>query len=327
MKKVFSFLLAVMLLVSFSVSAFAAGNVSKRESTAVTEVKEAVDANGVDVVENVTVSNLADTDPATAAFIESFDNYFETDEGLQKAAGENGVEVGSVFEVEAGESVAYPVSFDFVVDHADIVVALLHITENGFEELPFEKDGDNIKAELPENGKYMFVAQMGLPGAPGSNSFVVNAGGTKFVASAEVKTEPAVVEIKTGDDVDPDSLVVITRGDEKYSLSKSEREIYTAAVEELVSNYDAFVASHPEFEGTAPSSGFFVDGVGENSSKNLPAEVTLEVLDADIISGLLVLADGEWQSVDITVNEAKGEMSFMLSQFGVYVIVSEAAAD
>jgi hypothetical protein len=326
MKKVFSFLLAVMLLVSFSVSAFAAGNVSKRESTAVTEVKTAVDANGADVVENVKVTNLVDTDPATAAFIESFDNYFETDEGLQKAAGENGVEVGSVFELEAGESVAFPVSFEFVVDHADIVVALLHITENGFEALPFEKDGDNIKAELPENGKYMFVAQMGLPGAPGSNSFVVNAGGTKFVASAEVKTEPAVVEIKTGDDVDPDSLVVITRGDEKYSLTKSERDIYTAAVEELVSNFDAFVAEHPEFEGTAPSSGFFVDG-GANASKNLPAEVTLDVLDADIISGLLVLVDGEWQSVDITVNEAKGEMSFMLSQFGVYVILSEAAAD
>lgn len=322
MKRVLACLLAVMLLASLSVSAFAVGNISGNESVTAQEVKSAADADNNDVTENLTLNQTAyDEDEQLAAFVNNFEKVFEENSDLQAAAGESGVEVASAFTL-SGEGVSFPVKAELKVASGSKFVALMYNDNGKWIVVPAEIEGDTVKAELPGEGIYALIGTYSIGPSANGNTYIITHS-TQFVDSAEVEGPPMLVHAYSESGAEVRSFLVITPYDEKYSLHQINRDRFTDETDELTNSFAEFVAINEEFAGTAPSDAFFASS-NDPSNLELPAEISMTIEDSDIFRFLLVYKNGEWSKVDASV--ANGELSFTLRALGTYVILSEAAA-
>lgn len=321
MKRILSCLLAVLMLASLSVSAFAEGNVSKQPSTEVEELVSAVDAKNEDVTEKLEILQLRYSDrDELIALIENFNEIFDGIEGLRTATEKYGVEIGSAFLVK-GEGVSYPVNAEFKLKDEAKYVTLLHLNGDKWEIVPSELDG-GLKAELPEAGLYAIVAHMSHGPSADGNTYVIKTP-SEFIDSVEVPGEPVVVKAAGAQGEKLESMLIVTPFDEKYSLDEDERVRYTKEVEDLLANFDKFLEQRPEFAGTAPSESFDVSAINPQGLK-LPASIVLDIDDSDIFKALIVYKNGRWQKVDAFIND-DGQLCFTLRTLGSYVVLSEAA--
>ena len=317
MKKAISILLVVLMFASLSVNAFAVGNISKQESASMTEVASAQDTDGADVKANASLhTETAESNSDVAAFIAEFDSIYSSNEELQKAAKNRGVEVASAFSADFGEA-KMPVKAEFKLSHPNLFVAVMQFIDGEWKVLPSELKGDTLSVEIPANGLCTVVALVPHAG-PSTHQETVET----FIPSTG-NTVTTVVTVVDADNQNVTPKLIVTPYDKKYSLDQDDRNTFNAETKAMDESFEAFVAAHPEFEGTAPSDSFYVSADNPKALQ-LPAQVTVSLENSDIFSALLVYANGEWKQVDAAV-DASGNLSFSLNLFGTYIVLSQAA--
>ena len=170
MKKVLSCLLAVLLLASFGVMAFAEEVVPSVEPAAgVPEVSAATDAEGNDVTSAIVITDCADKDTlpeekqeqldAAAAAFKDLEALLAENEELKALVGDNKVDMESLFDISVeGDDIVLPVELSLELVNPDNFAALLHFVDGAASVVEAEVDGDILKMVLEEAGVYAVLA-------------------------------------------------------------------------------------------------------------------------------------------------------------------------
>ena len=153
MKKTLSLLLAVLVLASFSVVAFAAPS---PEAEGAPELSKAVDANGNDVTDALVVTAVTDKEELSEDAQEELDEAVEALMVLTAAMGK--VDVSDVFYVEAKEEIAFPLTLEFKIASPDDFVALLHFVDGNWVLVPATVAGDAISGEVDSLGAFAVLS-------------------------------------------------------------------------------------------------------------------------------------------------------------------------
>lgn len=169
MKKVLSCLLAVLLLASFSVMAFAADPVPSVEAEEVVPaVAEALDADGNDVASSIVITDYADKDTLPEAAQEQLDGaaealkdlaaIIEGNEDLKELVGDKDVDVESLFDISTVGEVSLPVDLKLELDNADNFAALLHFVDGEATLVETEAEDEAVSLVLEEVGSYAVLS-------------------------------------------------------------------------------------------------------------------------------------------------------------------------
>ena len=169
MKKVFSCLLAVVLLASICIVAFADDVVPSVEPAPVgPSISAAVDADGNDVTDAIVITDYADKDTlpeekqeqldAAAEALEDLDALLEGNEELKALIGDADVDAESLFDISVVGDVALPVQLTLELENADSFAALLHFVDGEASVLETKVDGDLLEMVLEEVGAYAVLA-------------------------------------------------------------------------------------------------------------------------------------------------------------------------
>lgn len=143
MKKVLSCLLAVLLLASLSVSAFAADElVSSVENAGAPEIVSAVDANGNDLTAKIVITPYDEreslAEDVLAVLEKAYDVLKEAEDltalndSLKELAGEKAIAAGELFDISAVEEIEFPVTITLKAENLENFVALLHFVDEEF---------------------------------------------------------------------------------------------------------------------------------------------------------------------------------------------------
>lgn len=169
MKKVLSCLLAVLLLASFSVMAFAADPVPSVEAEKVApEVSEAVDAEENDVSDAIIVTDLADKEElsdeaqeemdAAVEALEEVDAVVEGNEELKELVGDKEVAVESVFNISSTGEVAFPLELKLQLDNPENFAALLQFVDGEAQLVETELEDDVISFTVDSLGTFAILS-------------------------------------------------------------------------------------------------------------------------------------------------------------------------
>lgn len=153
MKKTLSLLLAVLVLASLSVVAFAAPS---PEAEGAPKVTKAVDANGNDVAEALVVTPVTDKADLAEEAQEEFDAAVEALAVLTAAMGK--VDASDVFFVEAKEDVAFPLTLEIKVATPDDFVALLHFVDGNWVLVPATVADGAVSGEVDSLGAFAVLS-------------------------------------------------------------------------------------------------------------------------------------------------------------------------
>ena len=171
MKKVLSCLLAVLLLVSLSVSAFAAEEVvpSVEAEEQVPEVVEATDADGNDVTSAIVITDYEDRETLPEEAQEQLEAAFEALQDLPALIEANDelkelldgaeVDVESLFDISfTDDSVVPPVDLKLELDNPDNFAALLHFVDGEATLVEVEQEDEFLTLVLEEAGIYAILS-------------------------------------------------------------------------------------------------------------------------------------------------------------------------
>ena len=169
MKKVLSCLLAVLLLASFSVMAFAADPVPSVEAEEVVPaVAEALDADGNDVASAIVITDYADKDTLPEAAQEQLDAaaealkdlaaLIEGNEDLKELVGDKDVDVESLFDISTVGEISFPVDLKLELENVDNFAALLHFVDGEATLVETEVEDEAVSLALEEVGSYAVLS-------------------------------------------------------------------------------------------------------------------------------------------------------------------------
>jgi len=169
MKKVLSCLLAVLLLASFSVMAFAADPVPSVEAEKVApEVSEAVDAEGNEVSAAIVITDLAEKEElsdeaqeemdAAVEALEEIDAVIEGNEELKDLVGEKEVAVESVFNISNTGDVTFPLELKLQLDNPENFAALLQFVDGEAQLVETEREDDVISFTVDGLGTFAVLS-------------------------------------------------------------------------------------------------------------------------------------------------------------------------
>ena len=154
MKKVLSCLLAVLILCSFAVTAFAAPS---PESEGAPEVAAATDAAGNDISAVIEVVPATEKDALDEEELAEFEAAEEALDEIAASLGKN-VAVSDKFFVKAAEDVSFPVNLTFALENADDFVALLHFVDGNWVLVPTETEADEVSFEADSLGAFAVLS-------------------------------------------------------------------------------------------------------------------------------------------------------------------------
>ena len=170
MKKILSCLLAVLLLASLSVSAFAAEVPSVEAEKQVPTVGEALDADGNDVSSAIVITDYEDKDTLPEEAQEQLDDAFdalqdlpaliEGNEDLKALLDGAEVDAESLFDISIiDDSVVPPIDLKLELVNPDNFAALLHFVDGEASIVEAEVDEDGfLPFTLEEVGTYAILS-------------------------------------------------------------------------------------------------------------------------------------------------------------------------
>lgn len=172
MKKILSCLLAVLLLVSFSISAFAAEVPSVEAEKQVPTVSEAKDADGNDVAALIVITDYEDKDTlpeeaqkqldATHDALEDLAALVEGNEDLKALLDGKEVDCEALFDIsivpEKDDEVKLPIGLKLELVNPDNFAALLHFVDGEATLIETELGEDGLSLSLEELGAYAILS-------------------------------------------------------------------------------------------------------------------------------------------------------------------------
>ncbi len=169
MKKVLSCLLAVLLLASISVMAFAAEAVPSVEAEKTAPVVAgAVDADGNDVTSAIIITDYADKDTLpeekqaamdeAAEALKDLAALVEGNEELAELLGDSDYDCEALFDVTFVGDVAVPVKVDLELANAENFAALLQLVDDGVALVETELNEEVLTATLEGEGVYAVLS-------------------------------------------------------------------------------------------------------------------------------------------------------------------------
>lgn len=170
MKKVLSCLLAVLILASFTVSAFAAASPQNQPAPQPAPVyvapeKEpepaAVDANGEDISSLIVITPVTDKDSLSEELLADFEAGVASAEELDVAALVDGegreVGIAQVFYISSTEEVVFPVTLRLQLENPDAFAALIHLVDDEWVVEETELKDDILKVTVESLGTFAIV--------------------------------------------------------------------------------------------------------------------------------------------------------------------------
>ena len=174
MKKVLSCLLAVLLLASLSVTAFAAADVvpSVEAESVVPTVSEAVDADEKDVASAIIITDAEDEEKVAelpeeaqkqledaAKALEDIAALVEGNDDLKELLDGKEVDAESLFDISiVGDEIKLPVSLKLELVNPDNFAALLHFVDGEATLVESELADENVSFVLEETGAYAVLS-------------------------------------------------------------------------------------------------------------------------------------------------------------------------
>ncbi|MBR0199683.1 MAG: hypothetical protein IJQ42_05910 [Oscillospiraceae bacterium] len=170
MKRVLACLLAVLLLASLSVTAFADGPVPSVEAEKqVPAVSEAKDADGNDVASKIIITDFEDKEKlpedaqkqldAAAEALKDLDALVEGNEDLKKQLNGAAVDAESLFDISlADDSVKLPVELQLKLANPDHFAALVHFVDGEATLIETEAKDELASLSLEEVGTYAVLS-------------------------------------------------------------------------------------------------------------------------------------------------------------------------
>ena len=169
MKKILSCLLAVLLLASFSISAFAAEVPSVESEKQIPTVAEAVDADGNDVAEGIVVTDYEDKDTLpedtqkqlddAAEAVEDLAALVEGSEELKELLDGKEVDCEALFDISVvGEEIKLPVEMKLELVNPDNFAALVHFVDGEAALVETEVEDGVASFTLEEAGVYAVLS-------------------------------------------------------------------------------------------------------------------------------------------------------------------------
>lgn len=299
MKKIIAALLAVLLLASVCVSAFAAD----------------ADVN-VEVEKNVTGE--------MQELFDKFGKLFAENEELQELAGENGITLGDVLFIDG--IFDEPVTIELELDDPQLVSGLVRMVDGKPVTYPaqYNENTGKVEVTLSEAGEYT-VAKKVIDYRTVTRTVYEEQMTTVMIDSVEYEEMMLVErEIEELEEFESTMFVVVP-GDNAHVMNKEERVAFEEDVQDLTENFTSFTAANAQFVNSAPSNSFFIPAFTPEQQALLPIRQRMKIADADIFSGLLVkTADGQWKVVDAAI-DADGYLVFTMAEAGAYVILSQVA--
>ena len=287
MKKMISCLLAVLLLASCCVCAFAEDEITVEK----TEIIEEED---------------------TKELLDNFGELFVENEDLQKLAGENGITVNEVLTVEG--VIVEPVKLELELEDPTAVSGLVRMVDGKPVTYPANYNSQTglVEVEIDEPGEYV-VARRVIDYRTVTRTVYEEQMTTVMIDSVEYELE----EFES-------TVFVIVPVDDAHMMNKEDREALEEAVEDINLNYEKITATYESFANTAPANSFYIPAFTEEQEDMLPIRQRMKIPDPDIFGGLLVKTEDGWQEVEAAI-DADGYLVFNLEVAGTYVIMSQAA--
>ena len=169
MKKLLSCLLAVLLLASFSISAFAAEVPSVESEKQIPTVAEAVDADGNDVAGGIVITDYEDKDTLpedaqkqlddAAEALEDLAALVEGNDELKELLDGKDVDCESLFDISVvGDEIKLPVELKLELVNPDNFAALLHFVDGEATLVETEVEDEFASLTLEEVGAYAILS-------------------------------------------------------------------------------------------------------------------------------------------------------------------------
>ncbi|MBQ6402969.1 MAG: LPXTG cell wall anchor domain-containing protein [Oscillospiraceae bacterium] len=167
MKKIFAFLLAVMLLVSLSAAAFADNFINSVANAGAPELSSAKDANGNDASGIIVITPYIDREKLDDSKKENLEKAFDSlrkapelagvNAELKEAAGDKSVAASDLFDISATQEVSFPVGIVMKDEFLDDFVALLHYVDGEWTWVDAEVKDNELSYSIDELGAYAII--------------------------------------------------------------------------------------------------------------------------------------------------------------------------
>ena len=211
MKKIFAILLAVMLMASLTVTAFAdnvpspqqGGNTPVAPGAPAAEenvdeevvdlsLESVIDANDEDITPDVALRLLSEAaslnEEDKAVFDEGYnklmdaENLADVNEDLKEAAGDEEISLSEVFFLEGDEETAFPATVTLKYSNVDNFLALLHYVDGEWVWVDVEVEDGNLVFDTDSFGTFAIVSL----GAPASSADTGESAPVAFIIGAVV---------------------------------------------------------------------------------------------------------------------------------------------
>ncbi len=327
MKKVFSFVIALVVLLSFSVCAFAANFINVQANAGKTELVSAVSDNGTDATEHVVLTQYEDRDKLEEEprkileeaydMIDKAADLTELNVRLKNTTG--GLIVSDLFDLDSDSDEVFPIKVTIKNNNLGGFIALLHYTEGEWEWVNIDLHGDKLVFTADDLSPFAIV----VTGA-GSRGTSGRHGGSHFVPSVSNSGAPRINSATQRNGKNVFGLFVITPYDRLETLPDDLQGQIKAAYASIrdaedVSELNAELKAAAGEKTVAVSDLFDIRAVGK---VEYSAKLVMDADDLGNFVGLLHYEGGEWNWVDTEIdgNELHFEVD-SLSPFAIVVSV------
>ena len=191
MKKILSVLLAVLLLASISVAAYAENFVNSVENAGTPEIEAVVDSEGNDVSALVKIVPYSQIDTLVeddqAAMNAAYDSLnagklADINADLAAAAGDKSIAVSDFFFLTSDEDVSFPLKVTLRNSNLADFVSLLQYVDGAWNWIDAEVDGDALTFSIDAFGPFSII----VAGEPAASAPTGEATPVVFIAGAVV---------------------------------------------------------------------------------------------------------------------------------------------
>ena len=331
MKRLFSCLLAVLLVFSLTAAAFADNFFNDDANAGEPELVAAVDANKADVLEQITLTTYdkrASLDDARKANIEKAyaslagaEDLKGINEELAQAAAGKLIVVCDLFDLAAADDAAIPADVTVKDSKLDKYVGLVYFEDGAWIWVPAEADESELSFAAEKQGVYALIDYVEAAGS-GKPAESTKKPGAIFVNSVANAGAPELVSAKDVNGTDVTSWIKITPYNERNTLSGGSRKNIEKAFKDLRQTKD-LAGICKELESAAGDKMIAVSDLFDvSASEDVSFSVSLVLKDSklDNFVGLVFYQDdGSWKWVDATV-EGKN-LNFTAESQGAYAVI------
>ena len=322
MKRTVSILLALVLVFSLSVTAFAD-----------TDVIAAVDAQGNDAAEIVSLTSFDDRDGLPEEDRAVFEAAVASVMGAFEAAIKSGAIkpdegcVASLYDVlfvTIGEAEGLEAPYKIDITKPAGFLAMMVFNDGAWSVASVETPDDAVRFVDASSEPIALVIQSEPAPAPTEAPKPVD-------PSAENNDAPAITEAVDAEGEEADITIIPYR--DRDELNGVYKDVFTLAYEDLYEGFDKILENDEKLKAAAGennvavSDAFFVDAA-DVSTLNYPLSVEIELAkfgaeNPDAFVALIQYVDGVWQFVDSSVND--GVVSASINEIGPFAVVVVAA--